>query len=41
MVMYQNILVIGYTSKMTGNLSDTDIYIAQQLIDLINISEKI
>ena len=31
----------GYKSKMTGNLSDTDIYIAQQLIDLINkISSK-
>mgnify|MGYP003652949483 CR=1 FL=1 len=38
---YNNSNNAGYTSKMTGNLSDTDIYIAQQLIDLINkISSK-
>ena len=30
---YNNSNNAGYTSKMTGNLSDTDIYIAQQLID--------
>ena len=38
---YNNSNNAGYTSKMTGNLSGTDIYIAQQLIDLINkISSK-
>ena len=38
---YNNSNNLGYKSKMTGNLSEVDIYIAQQLMDLINkISSK-